>query len=116
MAFQTTRGNRPVKISRPVAVSRTVDPCVEIDPVGDRKLKEQVIPPVEIGLPYPSRSDDHIDSFRARGEGGRQSPDGRLIKTAGPRVHSEKQAGVRGLQNILVFRKGSEDCLLVWRL
>ncbi len=109
MASQAVGEHALFKVDFAIAIPGTVDPSGQIGPIGNRKLKKLVALPVKIGLTFSPGSDHYIHSLRARGGIQGRRPDGRLVKTIGLGLHAEIKVRVGSLENILAFRKGTQD-------
>lgn len=65
VTLQTAGDDGTIKIGRPVPVSGTIDSLAQHRRISDRQLKEFVIVPKQVALPFPPGPDHHIEPLGA---------------------------------------------------
>src|SRR5271169_3028948 len=115
VTFQAARNHGPVIPRDAVAIAGTIHPTSEIDPVGDRELKQPVVFPKKVRLPHSSGANHDIHSFRADWSDGWKCTHGSLVEAVGLGLHVEVETSVGSFQNVLTAGKGSGDRILGWQ-
>ena len=105
ITFEASRADHAVKVDLAIQVTGAIDPRVYSREIRNRKLKQEAVLPIEIGLSFSSRPNHEIDALSpgqvpSRIEAG-------LIEATVAALHLEMDIGRPRAQRVMPFGKAS---------